>query len=248
MSKAIDHTGVRYGKIVGVSQTNKKKGSQIVWQWRCDCGEVFESVAGNFVHRNTGSCGKCSLINKRAASKVSNTTHGMTKTKEYKSWIKIRERCLHENCEGYANYGGAGITIFEEWEKSFLAFLSHIGKMPSDGKRYTCDRIDNNKGYIPGNVRWATGAQQARNRGSFSNNTSGHTGVSVCNKIHPNGVSSTVYAVAQWRDMEGKPQRKGFSFKKYGEELALLCAIEARDQAIRLLNQQGAGYSPNHGK
>ena len=41
---------------------------------------------------------------------------------------------------------------------------------------------------------------------------------------------------------------EGIKFKKYGEELAMLCAVEARDQAIRLLNQQGAGYSPNHGK
>lgn len=52
MSKAIDHTGIRYGKAVGVRPTNERKGKQIIWEWRCDCGVIFASVAGNFVHRD----------------------------------------------------------------------------------------------------------------------------------------------------------------------------------------------------
>ena len=115
--------------------------------------------------------------------------------------------------------------------------------MPDDGQKYTCDRIDNSNGYVPGNVRWATLFQQARNQGKQINNTSGYTGVHI-----ETSNEGYVRAVAQWHDLNGKICKKSFRFKKYGEELALLCAIEARDQAIRLLNQQGTGYTENHGK
>ena len=54
-----------------------------------------------------------------------------------------------------------------EWAKSFMAFFSHIGPKPSPG--LTLDRIDNEKGYEPGNVRWATREQQTRNRGPLRN-------------------------------------------------------------------------------
>lgn len=172
----------------------------------------------------------------------------MSKTKEYKSWTKIRERVLNTRCNDYQFYGAAGIKLYGPWIHSFEEFYSYIGPIPTDGRRYSCDRIDNDGDYVPGNVRWALPEQQARNKGKMKNNTSGYTGVHIEDKIHPNRTNSTTYAVAQWHNINGKICKKSFSFKKYGEELGLLCAIEARDQAIRLLNQQGAGYSPKHGK
>lgn len=248
MGAAVDHTGVRYGRAVGISRAGKKKNSQIVWVWKCDCGEEFESVAGNFVHNNNGACEKCVANTRNSALRESTTFHGMTNTKEYKSWLKIRERCFYEKCVEYSRYGARGITMYPSWIDSFSEFYSYIGPMPIDGQKYSCDRIDNNKGYVPGNIRWATSKQQCRNKGKMKNNSSGYTGVHIEDKIHPNGTNFTTYAVAQWYNTYGKMCKKSFSFNKYGEELAILCAVEARDQAIRLLNQQGAGYSPNHGK
>jgi hypothetical protein len=46
------------------------------------------------------------------------------------------------------------------WEHSFADFFAYVGPAPSGT---TLDRIDNNKGYEPGNVRWATKTVQARN-------------------------------------------------------------------------------------
>lgn len=48
-----------------------------------------------------------------------------------------------------------------EWAASFEAFLRDMGECPPG---LTLDRIDVNRGYDPGNCRWATGAEQARTR------------------------------------------------------------------------------------
>ena len=59
-------------------------------------------------------------------------------------------------------YGGRGIRVCASWIKSFDRFIEHIG--PKQKPYLTLDRIDNNKGYFPGNVRWTTPSQNASNR------------------------------------------------------------------------------------
>lgn len=57
-----------------------------------------------------------------------------------------------------------GITVCEEWKRDFLAFKRDMGDSYKEGT--SLERIDNNKGYEPGNVTWATDSQQAQNRRS----------------------------------------------------------------------------------
>jgi hypothetical protein len=61
-------------------------------------------------------------------------------------------------------YIGRGITVCAEWlgPEGFAAFFAHIGPKPDPS--YTVERIDNDKGYEPGNVRWATRAEQNQNK------------------------------------------------------------------------------------
>lgn len=84
---------------------------------------------------------------------------------EARLWYGMRGRCLNPAHEAYKDYGGRGITIYKPWRDSFAAFLKyirkHLGPRP-DG--WTLDRIDNSSGYKPGNLRWATRAQQTDNR------------------------------------------------------------------------------------
>lgn len=63
--------------------------------------------------------------------------------------------------KGYENYGGRGITVCAEW-LDFPTFFAAVG--PKPGKKYSIERIDNNRGYEHGNVRWATMKEQARNK------------------------------------------------------------------------------------
>jgi len=80
---------------------------------------------------------------------------------EYVAWLRARRRCHDQGSKHYKDYGGRGIQMCKRWRKSFAAFLEDMGKRP-DGAM-SLDRIDNNKGYTPSNVRWATQVQQMRN-------------------------------------------------------------------------------------
>lgn len=87
---------------------------------------------------------------------------GQAMSPEYRAWKAMIERCENRNCETYRNYGARGITVAPEWRVSFMSFLAHIGQRPS--ALHSIDRIKNELGYQPGNVRWATRREQNRNR------------------------------------------------------------------------------------
>lgn len=87
--------------------------------------------------------------------------HGDTYTIEYKIWAGMRRRCSNPNEVSYQRYGGRGIAVCDKWNNSFEAFLEDVGPRP--GPEYSLERIDNDRGYEPGNVKWATYTEQNRN-------------------------------------------------------------------------------------
>lgn len=88
--------------------------------------------------------------------------HRMCATPEYKAWEGAKTRVFNLNCPAAKNYSGRGITMSEEWAKDFMAFFRHIGSKPTP--LHSLERINNDRGYEPGNVRWATEIEQQSNR------------------------------------------------------------------------------------
>lgn len=83
---------------------------------------------------------------------------------EYTAWAAMIQRCRDANATNYERYGGRGITVCDEWlpPGGFERFMVHIGPRPT--ARHQIDRVDNARGYEPGNVKWATADEQAKNR------------------------------------------------------------------------------------
>jgi hypothetical protein len=87
--------------------------------------------------------------------------HGHSSSLVHRIWRQMRQRCRNPNNARFASYGGRGISVDPRWD-SFPQFLSDVGEKPSP--QHSLDRINVNGNYEPGNVRWATAAQQMANR------------------------------------------------------------------------------------
>lgn len=94
-----------------------------------------------------------------------NVKHGAArkghKSAEYRIWCAMRERCNSPKHISFPDYGGRGIKVCERWH-SFANFLADMGARPSADHSIERSRADGH--YEPGNCRWATTVEQARNK------------------------------------------------------------------------------------
>lgn len=90
---------------------------------------------------------------------------GAAKHPLYKTWADTKQRCYNPNCHRFSDYGGRGITVCDRWKEDFLAFAEDLGPKPSP--QHSIDRIDNDRGYESGNLRWATRSEQQRNKRTY---------------------------------------------------------------------------------
>lgn len=123
------------------------------WNCRCSCGNIVTRRSDGI--KQTQTCAKCKSEKQRKRM----TEHGETKTKLYKVWVGMKMRCQSD-----ITYTKRGIKVCDEWIASYESFRNHVVRLPHCGEMgYSLDRIDNNRGYEPNNVRWSTAQEQSRN-------------------------------------------------------------------------------------
>lgn len=158
--------GQKFGKLTVTGRADNDRFERTRWNCICECGK--ETVVAYFRMKSghTKSCG---------CAKKGPVTHGKSRTKTHNSWLAMKQRCQYEGHPEFHRYGAAGIKVCERWNNSFESFLEDMGEKP-DGM--SLDRINSSGNYEPGNCRWATTAQQNRNRKSNINIT--HNGKTMC--------------------------------------------------------------------
>ena len=152
----------RFGRLVVDKYAGQSKRNAC-WLCRCDCGGLLIVIGHNLTGGNTQSCGCLRVDMLRARTR----THGHAplhapRSPTYQSWTAMRSRCMSRrpNDRRALDYGLRGITCCVRWN-SFEAFLADMGERPAGT---SLDRVDVNGNYEPSNCRWATAAQQTRNR------------------------------------------------------------------------------------
>lgn len=152
--------GERFGRLTVLLLHDRNRHAQIRWQCRCDCGNNHV-VTGHGLR--TGKVASCGCAKSEATIKAHRVHgHGNNKDRTYLSWLAMKARCNNPRSSKYYMYGAIGVSVWKQWDESFMEFKSYMGERPSG---MTLDRFPNREGnYEPGNVRWATPKQQRANQ------------------------------------------------------------------------------------
>ena len=153
-----DLTGKQFGRLTVQHRAENAADGHSRWLCVCSCGQ---SITVNSNNLKTPGIKSCGCVTKERVSQL-NLTHGKTKTKEFKTWDSMKQRCTNPKSDSYKDYGGRGITVCERWMNSFENFLADMGAAPS--KSHSIDRINVDGNYEPSNCKWSTAKEQRANQ------------------------------------------------------------------------------------
>jgi hypothetical protein len=176
--RVIDLQGRRFGRLLVIERAPIKNHFKI-WRCLCDCGTECNVRSNELLRSNrcgTRSCGCLARESAKRRYSQMTVTHGDSRVAhiapEFRCWLDFKQRCFNPRNRGFKNYGGRGITVCDEWRHSYEAFIAHVGRRPTP--KHSIDRINNDGHYEPGNVRWATKAEQVNNKRHTPRQTAVH--------------------------------------------------------------------------
>lgn len=182
MTQPKDLTGQKFGELTAIKYAYSKNNSRY-WLCLCTCGKEKIARTADLIAGKTKSCG-CLQFKTRQNTGLQSKKHGMTNSRIYNIWRRMRYRCYSNRDEHYKNYGQRGVAVCKEWLNDFSNFYNWA---ISNGYKdnLTIDRIDVNGNYEPLNCRWVDMKVQ-------SNNKRNNHYISFNNEIH---------TISQWADL-----------------------------------------------
>lgn len=150
--------GQTFERLTVLKDNGRNSRRYILWLCKCSCGKDIDAIGYELENGHVKSCGCLK------AERLGNNsrTHGKSKTSEYSIWCGMIKRIENPNDKFYSEYGGRGIKICDRWRHSFEFFNQDMGSRPT--KNHSIERIEVNGDYEPGNCKWATLDEQARNK------------------------------------------------------------------------------------
>lgn len=207
----------KYGRlaVLGVRRDQDKR--RTYWLCRCDCGAEREFLADNISRGRVVSCG-CHRL-------AIHTKHGLATRHdarpEHRVWWRTVQICHNPKHPKFARYGGRGIAVCERWRASFANFWADMGECPGG---LVLRRIDESKGYEPGNCVWsrpntALGKDPDRQQRQARAASHGHSG---------GGKTTHVYNT--WRTIRLRcHNKKDPDYPRYGGRGIRVCARWRKD-------------------
>jgi hypothetical protein len=143
---------------------NRKSRGQH-WLCNCICGNSCIVRQDGLKSGNAKSCG-CLQREAITRTGLARATHGHDRvgkrTRIYRIFSSMQQRCENPNNKSWKNYGARGIKFCFKSFEQFLEIVNALGPKPTP--KHTFDRINNEGHYEAGNLRWATPKEQANNR------------------------------------------------------------------------------------
>lgn len=157
-------TGQKFGKMTVLGRDTDRQSKRTYWMCQCECGKIKSCRADSLKQGAIVSCG-CKKKAQDKINLVKHHSHKQSGTRLYYSWQDMKKRCYNEGNSRYANYGGRGIKVCDEWKNDFTAFYQWA---INNGytETMTLDRINVDGDYEPNNCRWADVKTQCNNRTS----------------------------------------------------------------------------------
>jgi len=142
-------------KVIGKVVDINKEHHNIQYKCLCECGNIFYRRKTEILKHINGACPKCKRIRPEF--------DGHSKTRLYRVYYAMKQRCYDKKSNEYHNYGERGIKVCSEWLNSFDSFNKWcLNNGYLEGLQL--DRIDNNKDYCPNNCKFSTPLENSNNK------------------------------------------------------------------------------------